>query len=89
MKKLGILAAMAVMITGFLTLGAGTAHAGWAIKDECFDGHGYPNKKHWYKLMKRNTNNWGVKYCNTDWCTWTWNKKDVSETKARNGIPCL
>ena len=65
---------------------AGTAHAGWATIDECFDGL---TDNNWYKLKKRNTKNWGVRHCNTRWCTWSWVVMDVSETKARNNIPCL
>ena len=86
MKKLRILAVMGVMIPGFLTLGAGTAHAGYNLVDECFDGL---TKNEHYKLKKRNTNNWGVRYCNLRWCTWIWLVHEVSETKARANIPCL
>jgi len=82
MKKLGILAAMAVMITGFLTLGAGTAHAGWTLLSTCTSGN------YTYKVKKKNTTLYGVRKCpggsNCDWAGYY-----PTEEQARLMTPCL
>ena len=86
MKKLGILAVMAVMITGFLTLGAGTAHAGWSLVQTCTVGNVT------YKLKDQtkgvNSTLFGVRQCSEAGnCSWL--GKNLSESDARNLAPCM
>ena len=81
MKKLGILAVMAVLITGLLTLGAGTAHAGWSLVELCTsDGNTYKLKK---KSVYLHDDLYGMKKNDI------WVGKNLSESGARNLSPCM
>jgi hypothetical protein len=84
MKKLGILAVMAVMITGFLTLSAGTAHAGWSLVQTCtVDNVTYKLKKQ----TRVDSTFYGVRKCSGGNCSWL--GKNLSESDARNLAPCM
>ena len=78
---------VAVMIAGFLTIGAGTAHAqsnqGWVLKSTCTDSGDT------YKLKEnQESNRWGARKC-PGGSNCYWKKKNETYTKARNAIPCM
>ena len=71
---------VAVMIAGFLTLGAGTAHAGWSLTKSCTDGDIT------YKLFE-NGSSYGLKQCESDGsCAWRY--QGTNQAKADKISTC-